>query len=189
MKAQLETERLFVRSFKPEDWRDLQEYISREEVMRFESPWDRSDEGMHKAAEDFSKGDDFWAVELKSTGKMIGHLYFGRTGPESFRTRMIGYIFNNCFHGNGYATEACRALLSYAFNNSGVHRVVGLCSPENKPSWKVMERLNMRREGHSLKAVTFRTNEAGQPIWWDEYRYAILAEEWADTTYNSHRLY
>lgn len=174
----LETERLIVRNFKPEDWRDLQEYISNEEVMKFESPWDCSEESLKQTAEDFSKGDTFWAVELKALGKMIGHIYFGKTGPDSFQTRMIGYIFNNRFHGNGYATEGCRALLDHAFNSLGIHRVIGLCSPENEPSWKLMERLNMRKEGHSLKAVTFRTTEEGEPVWWDEYRYAILAEEW-----------
>lgn len=174
----LETERLYIRNFRPEDWRDLQEYISNKEVMRFELPWDSAEEGMRRDAEEFSKGDTFWAVELKNSGKMIGHIYFGKTGPEQFQTYMIGYIFNNRFHGNGYATEACRSLLDYAFKNLGVHRVIGLCSPENIPSWRLMERLNMRREGHSPKAVTFRTTEEGEPIWWDEYRYAILAEEW-----------
>lgn len=174
----LETERLYVRTFHPEDWKDLQQYISDEETMRFEPPWDCSEEGLRKTAEDFSKGDVFWAVELKSTGKMIGHLYFGKEGPDNFKTRMIGYIFNKGYHGKGYATEACRTLLDYAFRSLGIHRVVALCSPENKPSWALLERLNMRREGHSLKAVTFRTGEDGEPIWWDEYRYAILDEEW-----------
>lgn len=174
----LETDRLYVRSFYPEDWKDLQQYISDEEVMRFEAPWDCSEESLRKAVKDFSKGDMFWAVELKSTGKMIGHIYFGIEGPDSFKTRMIGFIFNRNYQGKGYATEGCKALLDYAFRSLGIHRVVGLCSPENKPSWALLERLKMRREGHSLKAVTFRTTEKGEPIWWDEYRYPILDEEW-----------
>lgn len=178
----LETERLFVRNFKPGDWKDLQEYISKEEVMVFETPWDCSDESCRRTAEEFSKGDTFWAVELKNTGKMIGHIYFGSSGPEKFQTRMIGYIFNNVYHGNGYATEGCKALLDYGFRNMGVHRVMGKCSPENKPSWRLMERLNMRREGHSFKAVTFKTTADGQPIWWDEYLYASLKDEWLGLT-------
>ena len=133
---------------------------------------------MKNAATDLSKGSAFWAVELKSTGKMIGHLYFGREQPEKFCTWMLGYIFNNEFYGNGYATEACRGLLDHAFRNMGVHRVIAKCSPDNIPSWKLLERLEMRREGHSLRCAAIRDSEDGRPVWWDEYLYAMLEDEW-----------
>jgi RimJ/RimL family protein N-acetyltransferase len=174
----IETERLYVRNIRPEDWKDMQEYLSREEVMRFESPWDTSDEGMRVAAKNLAVGSTFWAAELKTTGKMIGHIYFGREMPEKFLTWMLGYIFNDEFHGNGYATEACRGLMDHAFKNMGAHRIIGKCCPENIPSWKLMERLKMRREGHSLSCAAIRDTADGSPIWWDEYLYAMLADEW-----------
>jgi RimJ/RimL family protein N-acetyltransferase len=40
-------------------------------------------------------------------------------------------IFNNDFHGKGYATEACRGLMDHAFRNMGAHRIIGKCCPEN----------------------------------------------------------
>jgi RimJ/RimL family protein N-acetyltransferase len=172
------TERLFVRHIKPDDWKDMQEYLSREEVMRYESPWDTSDEGMKRAARNLAGGDAFWAVELKESGKMIGHIYFGRERPEKFLTWMIGYIFNNEFQGKGYATEACRGLIDYAFNSMNAHRIIGKCSPENVASWKLMERLNMRREGHSLRCAAIKDDSDGNPIWWDEYLYAVVSDEW-----------
>ncbi len=174
----IETERLYVRNIRAEDWRDMQEYLSREEVMRFESPWDTNDEAMRNTAAELAKGNVFWAVELKETGKMIGHIYLGREQPEKFLTWMIGYIFNNDFHGQGYATEACRGILDHAFKNLGAHRIIGKCCPENIPSWKLMERLKMRREGHSLRCAAIRDADDGSPIWWDEYLYAMLADEW-----------
>ncbi len=174
----IETERLYVRNIKPQDWKDMQEYLSREEVMKYEGPWDTSDESMRKAAEELAKGNTFWAVELKTTGKMIGHIYLGREEPEKFLTWMIGYIFNNEFHGNGYATEACRGIMDYAFGKLGAHRIIAKCCPENVPSWKLMERIDMRREGYSLRCAAIKDAEDGSPIWWDEYLYAMLADEW-----------
>ena len=172
------TERLLVRNFIPDDWKDLQEYISRNEVMNFERLWNSSNEGCRKTAEQFSKGDIFWAVEMKKTGKMIGHVYFNQIQPQNFKTWMLGYIFNNDYYGNGYATEACKGLLEYGFRQLFVLRVVAKCSPDNVPSWRLLERLDMRREGHSIKCVTFKETIDGQPIWWDEYLYAILRDEW-----------
>jgi RimJ/RimL family protein N-acetyltransferase len=174
----IETDRLFVRNFKAEDWKDLQEYLSREEVMRFESAWDTSDEGMRKAAVELSRGNSFWACELKSTGKMVGHVYFGKEQPEAFNTWMLGYIFNNDYYGNGYATEACKAVLEYAFKVMGVHRIIAKCSPENNASWKLLERLGMRQEGRSLRCASIKKTPSGEPVWWDEFLYAMLSVEW-----------
>ncbi len=176
--SRIETERLLLRNFRPEDWRDLQEYISREEVLQFEPHWNSSDEACKKAAQDFARGDTFWAVELKNSGKMIGHVYFNKTEPAEFLTWDLGYIFNPEYYGRGYATEACKGVLQFGFDTLSVHRVSAKCSPENVRSWKLMERLSMRREGHGLKCVTFIKTADGKPVWWDEYQYSILAEEW-----------
>ena len=127
---QLETARLIVRTFRPDDWRDLQAYISRPEVMQFERPWDTTDDACRKRAAAFADGDAFWAVEWKESGRMIGHLYFAQIQPVDFRTWTLGYIFNNGYHGHGYATEACRALLDNGFRNLGIHRVMAKCAPK-----------------------------------------------------------
>lgn len=174
----LETDRLIVRTFRPDDWRDLKVYISRPEVMWYEGEWESSDEACRRRAQAFADSGAFWAVELKQTGRMIGHVYFGQTQPEAFRTWMLGYIFNNEYHGHGYATEACRAVLDDGFRRLGIHRVCAKCALQNEPSWRLMDRLGMRREGLSPKAATFRQTEKGQPIWWDELTYGVLEEEW-----------
>jgi RimJ/RimL family protein N-acetyltransferase len=183
----IETDRLLVRNFRAEDWKDLQEYLSREEVMRFESAWDTSDEGMRKAAVELSRGNSFWACELMNTGKMIGHVYLGKEQPEAFNTWMLGYIFNNDHYGNGYATEACKAVLEYAFRVMGVYRVIAKCSPENEASWKLLERLGMSREGRSLRCASIKKTPTGEPIWWDELLYAMLSVEWPGYEVNSIR--
>lgn len=61
----------------------------------------------------------------------------------------------------------------------GMHRLVSLCNPSNTASWKLMERLGLRREGYSKKSVTYKQTSTREPIWWNEYQYAILVEEWS----------
>ena len=78
--------------------------------------------------------------------------------------------------GHGLATEAGQALLAWAFGDLGLHRVWATANPENAGSWRVMEKLYMRREGR-LRSVE-RVGEA----WRDQYLYAILADEWQATT-------
>ena len=110
---------------------------------------------------------------------MIGQVYFHQIEPTKFLTWELGYIFNPKFYGNGYATESCKAVLQFAFDGLGTHRVIAKCNPDNVRSWQLMERLGMRREGLGLKSVTHTKTGEADPVWWDEYQYAILAEEWS----------
>ncbi len=169
------TERLVIRRFTPDDWQDLYEYLSDEEVVAFE-PYDvYTEEGAKEEAKNRESNECFYAVCLKDSGKVIGNLYFNK---GNFDTWEIGWVFNRSYQKNGYATESAKALVEYAFVHMGARRIVGKCSPKNKPSWALMERLNMRREGLLLQNVYFKTNANGEPIWLDTYEYAILKSEW-----------
>ncbi|MFE4712613.1 GNAT family N-acetyltransferase [Paenibacillus sp. NPDC056722] len=179
----LESERLMLRNFEASDWRDLHEYLSQENVLMYEPDTARNEEECKLMAAERSQGNAFVAVCLKNTNKMIGHIYFAQREPEPFLTWMIGYIFNPEFYGKGYATEACQAVLKYGFEELGAHRIMALCNPDNAPSWRLLERLSMRREGHFKKEDFFRKTESGEPIWHDAYQYSILNEEWNIDTY------
>lgn len=175
--SMIETERLIIRRFKPEDWKDLHEYLSDETVVRFE-PYDPFTEDESKLeAIRRSEDESFFAVTLKDTGKVIGNLYFGK---GDFDTYEIGYVFHANYWGQGFATESANALMNYAFDTGKVRRIIAECNPENTSSWKLLERLKMRREGHLLKNIYFFTDEKNQPIWQDTYQYAILANEWKE---------
>lgn len=175
--ATMETERLVLRRFTPGDWRDLHEYLSKPEVLRYDAETVSDEEECVAKAVSRSKGQAFWAVCLKESGKMIGHIYFSRKDPPEFLTWEIGYIFNPAFWGHGYATEASRRVLRYGFEELGAHRVEAGCSPDNPPSWRLLERLGMRREGYFKEHVFFHTDDKGKPIWLDSYMYGILDRE------------
>lgn len=171
----LETKRLYIRRFDKSDGEDLFEYLSDEEVVKFEPYHVFSKEQALQEAIRRSGRKEFLAVCLKDSKKLIGNLYFCQ---GDFDTWELGYVFNKSYQKNGYATESAYALLKVAFSEQNVRRVVAKCSPKNAPSWRLMERLKMRREGLLLQNVYFKTNDLGEPIWLDTYQYAILKPEW-----------
>ncbi|MBP1904011.1 RimJ/RimL family protein N-acetyltransferase [Paenibacillus turicensis] len=173
------TDRLVIRSFNPNDWKDLYEYLSDEEVVKFE-PYDTFSE--NQAIEEAmrrSQDESFYAVclkeKLKDNQKIIGNLYLAK---GEFDTWELGYVFNSKYQGIGYATESAKALVEYAFTNLGARRILAHCSPQNDSSWKLLERLQMRREGLFLENVYFKRDDNEMPIWLDSYQYAILKTEW-----------
>ena len=170
----METQRLLIRPFDPADWEDLHEYLSDEQVVRYE-PYNvfTADESRMEAVRR-SNDPAFWAVCLKDGGKLIGNIYLA---GQPFDTWELGYVFNAKYQGKGYATEAAICLLDYAFVKLGARRVTAFCNPLNTASWKLMERLGMRREGHLIRNIWFKRDEHGAPVWADTYEYALLAEE------------
>lgn len=82
-----------------------------------------------------------------------------------------------CLHpkavGHGYATEAVRALIAISFDDLGLRRVVANCFADNERSWRLMERVRMRREQHTVRDSLHRSG-----VWMDGLSYALLADEW-----------
>jgi len=91
------------------------------------------------------------------------------TGTEA----EIGWVLAPEHQGRGYGTEAVEALLALCFEQLGVRRVTAGCYTDNVPSWRLMERVGMRRESHNLRDGLHRTRG-----WLDGYQYALLVDEW-----------
>ena len=87
----------------------------------------------------------------------------------------VGWCLDPAHQGRGYATEAVVGLLRVCFEDLGLRRVVALSFADNTASWRLMERLGMRRETYNVRESLHRTGE-----WLDGVGYALLAEEWRD---------
>jgi RimJ/RimL family protein N-acetyltransferase len=172
----IETERLIIRRFLASDWQDLHEYLSDPDVVRFEPYCIFTMEESKSEAFRRSNDMDFWAVCLKEGGKVIGNLYLSK---QDFETYELGFVFNKRFQGQGYAFESAKSMIEYAFNKYGARRIIAMCNPENERSWRLIERLGLRREGHLKRNIYFKTDSKGQPVWSDTYLYGILAEEYS----------
>jgi len=179
----IETERLILRPIEVGDWRAIHRFASLPDVARYlpNEPFTESDSQAFalRWSEQARQGDEWPAVMgvlLKAEGEFIGYVPFEPFSQE-YHTREIGWVFDPEYQGQGYATEAARAVLDLAFGKLGLHRIVATCDPRNTASHRVMEKLGMRREGHHIKDVRI----GGE--WADEYFYAILEEEWLALTH------
>jgi RimJ/RimL family protein N-acetyltransferase len=84
----------------------------------------------------------------------------------------LGWVLHPGHTGHGYATEAVRALLDIAFEEVGLRRVTASCFAANESSWRLMERVGMRRESYNVRDSLHRSGD-----WLDGMVYALLAEE------------
>lgn len=174
------TERLVLRRYTYDDIPDVLRFASQPSVARVTSERiQATEEGIRKyidlqnSYQPFEKDKVFeLAVERKEDGKVIGLL--GMICRDH-RQGEIGWALGVEYRGQGYATEAARALMDYGFNSLGLHRIHADTSSDNLASWRIMERLGMRREA-LLRGSVY---EEGK--WLDKYIYGMLADEWRDT--------
>ena len=171
------TTRLLLRRFRPDDAADLYEYLADPRTYRFEpgEPLDRA--LADQRAVDMAAASHFWAVELRSTGKVIGQIYLKQIEPPEHLTCELGYILSPAYQRQGYGAEAAAALVRQALTAGGMHRIVAHCNPENTASWQLLEKIGFLREGLLRQDVFFRRDATGAPLWTDTYVYALLAAE------------
>jgi RimJ/RimL family protein N-acetyltransferase len=169
-----ETARLRVRRFRADDWRDVLDYLSMPEVYRYEPGEPIDEPAAARIAAERAAGLDFVALELRETGRVVGHCSFLPSGPPELLTRSLGFIVSPRFQGQGLAAEGGQAVVEDGFARLGLHRVVAECDPRNVASWKTLERIGLVREGHLRRNVFFRRDEAGRPIWQDTYLYGLV---------------
>lgn len=166
----IETERLLLRKFEESDYDDLYEYLAQLENDEFEGYPGITYENCREHMSYRVGSEEFYAIELKDTGKVIGNIYCGN---RDFDAKEVGYIVNQNYRGCGYANEALRAVIEHVFH-AGTHRVYAECDPRNTGSWRLLERVGMKREAHFHKNVFFHKDEKGMPIWKDTYVYALV---------------
>lgn len=168
----VQSNRLLIRPFTADDWPAVHAYTSDPTVMHF-LPEELMDAEQTRAFinENLGAKAQHHPVILKANDELIGHFTFHTWYSD--RIYEIGWVLHPDYHGQGYATEGAAVLLQHAFEHLNVHRVIATCQPENPASYRVMEKLGMQREGLFRQCI-----ERPDGTWWDEYFYAILADEW-----------
>ena len=177
----IETERLVLRPFEEADLEAVLAMQTSPEVARY-LPWGpRTDaearEALRKKIAAHVIRDEGDAISLagvlKKTGELVADVVLW-LASRAHQQGEIGYIVPPELQGNGYATEATRPLLRVAFEEVGLHRVVGRVEARHAASARVLEKLGMRREAHLVE------NEFVKSEWQSELVYAILDHEWRD---------
>lgn len=174
----LHTERLLLRPFQPSDAEELFALQSSASAMRYwdSPPWtDRSfvqrffDSG--KRQEEEGTGTRV-AIERAEDQTFLGWCTFNSWNP-TFRSASLGYAVTERAWGHGYATEAARALLEWAFTTFDLNRVQAEADTRNIASAKVLEKLGFVLEG-TLREDCIVNGEVS-----DSWIYGLLRSDWS----------
>jgi len=144
----LETTRIILREFCPDDVDALSLVLSDADTMRFYlSPYDRAGveawitRNMNRYAKD---GHGLWAMILKTSGELIGDCGPTVQEVDGKNEVEIGYHLRRDHWGRGVATEAACGCRDFVFERLTVDHVISLIRPENLPSRRVAERVGMK---------------------------------------------
>ena len=178
--VEIETERLLMRQWHDEDLYDFWLLNSDPEVMEY-LPEIPSEEDSNVLANKIinliaKNGWGFWAVETICDNSFIG--FVGLNEPKYELPVKpcieVGWRLARKYWGNGYATEAGKASLEFAFNNLNVNEIYSFTSVANKKSRAVMERLNMVNTNSNFNHPTIPGNSPYR----EHVLYKICKESW-----------
>lgn len=160
----IETARLRLRRSLPDDAATISAYRADPEVHRYQG-WDRTDvDGVRAEIELMTAREPGapggWvqlSVEELDTGLLVGDVGLSPSDHEPGVIK-IGYTVSPEHQGRGYATEAVKALIDYAFERLGAEIVRAYASAENAPSIRLAERVGM----HLVELIEHRE---GDQVW------------------------
>ena len=144
----IETERLILREWRQEDIAPAIAFMADADVTRYtvgapQSPIDAWRGLTAIVGHWYVRGYGFWAVERKEDHKLVGRV--GVWNPEGWPGMEVGWTLGRQFWGKGYATEAARASMDYAFTTQPIDKLLSVIHVDNTPSQKVAERLGETR--------------------------------------------
>lgn len=157
-----ETPRLILREMQPEDLDALCHILCDTDVMKaaYERPFTREEAqgwlGRHLRRYE-QLGFGLWAVVLKETGQMIGQCGLTLQPWRDSEVPEVGYLFRRSHWHRGYATEAARACMAYAFSTLHFPHVHSMIRDTHTASRRVAERCGMQVTDQAVK--TFRDME------------------------------
>lgn len=174
------TARLLLRPARLDDLEPTWEIRRREAVNRWLT---RSPHSLDHYRADFEKPESLVkSLVIELDGQVIGDLMVaigdGWAQAEVAEQAQgvqaeLGWVLHPEFTGQGFATEAVQEVVRICFEDLGLRRVTAGCFAENEASWRLMERLGMRREVRAVRESLHRSGE-----WLDGFGYALLADEW-----------
>lgn len=149
---EIETARLYLRQFTPDDLDELYRIYSDAEVMKYVSEGVRNREetaaDLFQIVADWEKhAFGLWAVVNKQNNQLIGDgglRFLGKT-PEV----EVGYVLAKAYWGKGLASEVAAASLKYGFEVLKLEKIGAVAHTENIASRRVMEKVGMRYQ-HNL---------------------------------------
>ena len=179
VQPELRTERLLLRAFGPADAPLVPTLAGERDIalntLNLPHPYERrhAEEWIAAHAGQLERREAVtFAITLAADRQLVGAM--GLILDNGHRRAELGYWIGKPYWGNGYATEAGRAILRWAFDALDLHRVHASHFPRNPASGRVLRKLGMRHEGRLREHVRK----------WGEYldleKYGLLRHELDD---------
>lgn len=103
---------------------------------------------------------------------LVGQVQLAHVMRAALQTSTLGYSVDRNENGKGYATDAARLAVRFAFEHAGLHRVEAGTLTDNDRSIRVLEKAGFRHEGTALRLLEING------VWRDHEIFAITREEW-----------
>ncbi len=167
------TKRLKLRPVGTSDLESVHQLLSLQETDRYNTAGipeneEKTSEIIHGWVDEYNEQQSFpFLIELKEEEHMIGLITL-RLGKPKYKVGEVSYKIHPDDWGKGYATEALKCVIDFAFVDLGLHRIEAGCAVGNSRSVRVLEKAGMQREGRCRQKLPLKTG------WSDNYEYAIL---------------
>lgn len=178
---ELDTERLVLRDLRDSDYAAIREIMASEIAQKYEAstvPEEAAIRAEHdeilRMATENPRTNYKWGVTIRPLDVVKGRLSLVQSNALIHEWE-IGWAIHPDHWSKGYASEAAREVLRFAFEQLKAHRVVAFCHHQNAASYRVMEKIGLRREG-LLRGTRWWNNQ-----WTDEYVYGMLEKDWQKT--------
>ena len=178
----LETARLYLRRPKLIDWRAWATVrgASREFLTPWEPSWPDDALTMTAYRRRLRQMSAEWRSDAgyglflfsNASDNLVGGVNLSNVRRGVAQTASLGYWMGSAYANQGMMAEALGALLPYAFERLGLHRIEAACLPHNKASRALLAKLGFREEGYALKYLKISN------IWQDHVLHGLLAEEY-----------
>jgi ribosomal-protein-alanine N-acetyltransferase len=182
----LDGELVRIRPLRPSDARALLELRVRNRA--FFSPYeptlsdqhftlDGQLEDIEQAQEDARRGRrHVFGIFTRAYDELVGRIALANVARGAWQNATLGYYIDEAYQGRGYATDAVRLAVRYAFDVAGLHRVQAGVLVDNARSARVLEKAGFRWEGTSLRYLCINGR------WRDHLMFAVTREEWPPQT-------
>ena len=174
----INTERLFLRSIRPDDAEAIFKYRSDSITNKYQGWIPRTIDDVH----DFIENKISTSIDINDTWHQFGIIllenleFIGDVGIHFLdgdsKQVELGCTLDRNYHGKGLAAEALTRILNYAFIDLDKHRAGTSIDPENIKALALVERLGFRKEVHSTEGIPRNVK------WPDDLYYYILKEDW-----------
>jgi [ribosomal protein S5]-alanine N-acetyltransferase len=178
MSVRLETERLVLRALRPDDAQVVARLAGRREIAhttiliphRYSVEQAQEWIAIHAGQQDGSKETAF-GVTMKADGQFIGVVGLREIDTEHSQAEM-GFWIGVEWWGNGYAAEAAKTVIAYAFQELKLNRIYAHHMVRNPASGRVLEKIGMKQEG----LLRQRVRKWG--VFEDVVLMAIIQDDW-----------